>query len=135
MRPFDRAWRLLKSYTSGKPYTRLSERTGQPFGYTPFGHTSLPGADIGVTEVPQESDENFREHAGYLEYRDNPAMQRRLKEHFTGQEMVENPENTKLLGSHMGNRRAATGDIGRPLNFSTQAGLGTLDDSAFTYNE
>tara|TARA_R100000353_G_scaffold2612_3_gene3920 strand:+ start:18458 stop:18808 length:351 start_codon:yes stop_codon:yes gene_type:complete len=116
MRPFDQAWQLLKRYV-------------------PHGHTSLPGADIAATILPQESDEDFRDHAKYLEYRDNPAMQRRLKEHFTGYEMVENPENTKLLGSHMDNRRAATGDIGRPLNFSTQAGLGTLDDSAFTYDE
>ena len=135
MRPFDHAWRLLKSFTSGKPHTKMSERTGQPHGYVPFGHTSLPGADIGVTDVPQESDENFRDHAKYLEYRNNPVMQRRLKEHFRGDEMVENPENTKLLGSHYDNRRTATVDIGRPLNFSTQAGLGTLDDSAFAYNE
>ena len=63
MQPFDHAWRLLKSFTSGRPHTKLSERTGQPHGYVPFGHTSLPGADIGVTDVPQESDEDFREHA------------------------------------------------------------------------
>lgn len=83
MRPFDHAWRLLKSYTSGKPYRKIDERTGQPFGYVPFGHTSLPGADIGVTDVPQESDKNFREHARYLEYRDDPVMQQRLREHMS----------------------------------------------------
>jgi len=77
MRPFDQAWQLLKNYSF-----KINPRTGRPFGYTPFGHTSLPGADIGVTDVPQESDKDFREHAKYLEYRDNPAMQQRLREHM-----------------------------------------------------
>tara|TARA_Y100001973_G_C4914606_1_gene193487 strand:- start:43 stop:480 length:438 start_codon:yes stop_codon:yes gene_type:complete len=111
MRPFDQAWRLLKSYTSGKPYTRLSERTGQPHGYVPFGHTSLPGADIGVTSVPQESDKDFREHAKYLEWRDSPAMQRRLMEH--------EPSDRQFFFEDRPTPEDALGEVGHAANFST----------------
>lgn len=119
MSAFDKAWQLLKM-------TKSLNRFGR---YLPFGHSSI------LTRLPQESNEDFREHAQFSEYRDDPAIQRRVKEHFKGDEIVENPENTKVLSSVYGNRRSLDeyGDSGRPLNFSTQQAMGASDDSAFAY--
>ena len=72
MSAFDKAWQLLKMKR-----------------YVPFGHTHLPGAGYGATRLPQESDEDFRQHAQFLDYRDNPAMQRRLREHAKQQRIID----------------------------------------------
>jgi hypothetical protein len=89
MRPFDHAWNLLKSYTSG-PALRTRAR-GLP---TPTAHMRQGRDRSTATIMPQEGDDDFGQpHDPYgtgEDMFDTPEMRRRITEYFA-QKNVEKP--------------------------------------------